>query len=267
MTTKRLSLVASSLLLAATVFLLCAAGSSLAQVKPGDFITSDSASKVKDLVSAGTYDAIQKGMSLKVVPTQRIDWPPPYKDATEKYSAQVRLAPNRQSMVGYVAGQPFPLIDANDSDVATKIIWNEQFRPIGSDDYDLRFFDCEDVYVGRNKPVFLLNYTQVGHYAGYNLVGRTEVDPMPVDPDFKTSGRVWLFGLYPVLAPADARGTGIIRYRYANPKVGDDEWTWTPGSRRPTPPQRGHPEQSERSRRVESGPLRRIQSQGRVVPL
>ena len=58
---------------------------------------------------------------------------------------------------------------------------------------------------------------QIGHYAGYSLVGRTEVEPIPIDPDFKGNGRYWLFGLYPVLAPAGIRGVGFIRYRYADP--------------------------------------------------
>ena len=55
---------------------------------------------------------------------------------------------------------------------------------------------------------------------------------MPVDPDFKKTGRLWLFGLYPLLAPQEARGQGLIRYRYAEPKQGDDTWSWNPGSRR-----------------------------------
>ena len=57
-----------------------------AQVKPGDFITPDNASKVKDLVGPGVYYKVEHGMSMKIVPTERVDWPPPYKDATEKYS-------------------------------------------------------------------------------------------------------------------------------------------------------------------------------------
>lgn len=85
-----------------------------AQVKPGDVITPANATKVKDLLSPGEYWRVVNGMSMKIIPTGRIDWPPPYKEATEKYSAQVRLAPNRLTMVGYVAGQPFPLIDDND---------------------------------------------------------------------------------------------------------------------------------------------------------
>ena len=59
---------------------------------------------------------------MKITPSERVDWPPPYKDATEKYSSQVRLSQDRRSVVGYVAGQPFPLIDANDPDVAVKVI-------------------------------------------------------------------------------------------------------------------------------------------------
>jgi hypothetical protein len=204
----------------------------LAQVKPGDFITAQNSYKVKELLSPGVYWKAEHGMAMKIVPAQRVDWPPPYKEATEKYASQVRLAQNNRSIVGYVAGQPFPLIDVNDPHVAIKLMWNNVFRPIQSDDYDLRFFECQDQYVRPGKGQMIVNDTLVGHYAGYSLVGRTEVDPIPTDPDFKHSGRLWLFGLYPVLAPATARGAGIIRYRYADPNKGDDSWSYQVDSRR-----------------------------------
>src|SRR6266851_1369458 len=90
-----------------------------AQVKPGDFITPENATKVKDLVGPGVYYKVEHGMSMKIAPTQRVDWPPPYKDATEKYSAQVRLSQDKRSVVGYVAGQPFPLIRISKRPAAT----------------------------------------------------------------------------------------------------------------------------------------------------
>ena len=175
------------------------------QVKPGDFITPDNANKVKDLVSPGQYLRVLHGMTIKVTPTERIDWPPPYKDATEKYSSQVRLTPDHRSLVGYVAGEPFPIVDANDPDAGTKVMWNVAFRPISSDEYDLRWFDCDSVYWGKNASFREITDIEVGHYAGYNEVGRTEVDPMPIDPDFKKTGRYFLGLLYPVLSPQDAR--------------------------------------------------------------
>ena len=131
-----------------TIFLsaLMLPGPVFAEVKPGDFINADNATKVQNLVSPGVYYKVAHGMSMKIVPTQRIDWPPPYRDATEKYSGQVRLSSDHRSVLGYVAGQPFPLIDANDPFIATKIIWNNVFRPITTDDYDLRFYDCDTEY-------------------------------------------------------------------------------------------------------------------------
>src|SRR5712671_5018755 len=145
-----------------------------AQVKPGDFVTPENAPKVKELVSPGVYYKVERGMTMKIVPTERIDWPPPYKDATEKYSSQVRLTADHRSLVGYVAGQPFPLIDANDRDVAQKIIWNNVFRPLFTDDYDLRFYDCDTEYQKRGPQTAQTEYFQIGHYAGYDLVGRVE---------------------------------------------------------------------------------------------
>jgi len=203
-----------------------------AQVKPGDFITPDNATKVKDLVAPGVYYKIQNGMSMKIVPTERVDWPPPFKDATEKYSSQVRLSRDKRSVEGYVAGQPFPLIDANDPDVANKIVWNNVFRPITTDDYDLRFYDCDTSYERRGPQTSETEYFQIGHYAGYDLVGRTEVEPIPTDPDFKATGRYWLFGLYPILSPQEIRGTGFIRWRYADPREADAIWSLGKDSRR-----------------------------------
>jgi len=203
-----------------------------AEVRPGDFITPENATKVQNLVGPGVYYKVQHGMTMKIVPSERVDWPPPYKDATEKYSAQVRLTQDHKSLVGYVAGQPFPLIDTNDPDVATKIVWNNVFRPITTDDYDLRYYDCDSEYQKQGAQTQQIEYFQIGHYAGYDLVGRTEVEPLPIDPDFKVTGRYWLFGLYPILSPQEIRGTGFIRWRYANPKEGDAIWSLGAGSRR-----------------------------------
>ncbi|HVA80631.1 MAG TPA: DUF1329 domain-containing protein [Candidatus Binataceae bacterium] len=203
-----------------------------AQVKPGDFITPANAAKVKDITPPGIYWHVVNGMTMNIVPTGRVDWPPPFKDATEKYSSQVQLSRDHKSMVGYVAGLPFPLIDDNDPYAGAKIIWNNTFRPIATDDYDLRMFECDATRVNPGKKPFIINNYIIGHYAGYNLVGRTEVEPLPIDPDFKVSGAYYLFGLYPVIAPSAYRGAGIVRYRYADPKRGDDAWSYNRNTRR-----------------------------------
>jgi Protein of unknown function (DUF1329) len=218
--------------LLAAIVIFFAVPSASAQVKPGDFITPQNASKVKDLVAPGVYYKVERGMTMKIIPSGRIDWPPPYQEATEKYADQVRLSPDKRSLTNYVAGQPFPFLDPNDPNVATKIIWNNVFRPLQTDDYDLRYFSCENVRTGLNRPYRVLDEIDVGHYAGYNEVGRTEVDPLLIDPDYKKTNRYWLFGLYPIMAPEGMRGAGFIRFRYQSPKKADDIWSWDTGSRR-----------------------------------
>src|ERR1700733_12266666 len=201
-------------------------------IKAGDKISPDNADLVKDLVSPGLFYMVTHGMLMNIKPTRRVDWPPPYREATEKYSSHVALSPDHPSMFGYFAGQPFADIDDNDPDAGVKIMWDNVFRPITSDDYDLRFFNCQSQYVRPGQSQQVIDEIQVGHYAGYDLIGRTEVEPIPVDTDFAKTNRMWLFGLYPVRAPESARGTGLIRYRYMDGTRGDDTWAWQPGDRR-----------------------------------
>ena len=187
-----------------------------AQVKPGDLITAETANKVKDLVPPGVYYKVEKGMSMKVVPAERCDWPPPYRDATEKYSAQVRLTDDHRSVLGYVAGQPFPLLDPNDPTVATKIIWNNVFRPITTDDYDLRFYDCDTAMQSKGPQTKQVEYFQIGHYAGYGLVAA------PRSSRCDRSGFQEHRPLLAVRAVPGARAagyarSGFIRYRYPMP--------------------------------------------------
>jgi len=71
-----------------------------AQVKPADLIDAANADYVCDLVSPGVFYKVTQGMNIRIVPPDRLDWPPPYKDATEKYSAQVRLSRDPCTPVG-----------------------------------------------------------------------------------------------------------------------------------------------------------------------
>jgi hypothetical protein len=108
--------------------LLLATVSYAAAVKPGDEITPENGSLVQDLVSPGNFILVKQGMRMKIVPSERLEWSPPYKSATEKYATQVVIN-DKGELTNYVAGLPFPLLDPNDPRVATKVRWNFSFRP------------------------------------------------------------------------------------------------------------------------------------------
>ena len=195
-------------------------------------ISAKNAEQVRALVSPGAFEAVSKGMAMNIVAPSRVDWPPPYQDATEKYSGQVRLGANNRDLMGYVAGQPFPILDPNDSNVATKIMWNQYFKPIATDDFDLRFFECQVAKQNPGADQNLLQMTELGHLAGYSNIGRTEVDPMPADPDFKMTNIWQRSAAYPTLAPAEDRGSGAFRYRYWDANHLDDSWAYLSAERR-----------------------------------
>ena len=207
---------------------MSAAVPAYAQVKPGDVITKDNAALVQNLVSPGNYTLVQRGMVMDIVPSEKLEWPPPYTSATEKYHAQVTLAPDG-SLHNYVAGLPFPLVDANDPEMATKLMWNFSYRPLYSDDADLRFPEIASYAAAGGDP---LSYFTVGHFAFYNNIGRIEVPPIPTDPDAAESGVRYRFAFYPFLEPSELRGFGMVRYRHIDPKVEDNTWVFNPGNRR-----------------------------------
>jgi Protein of unknown function (DUF1329) len=213
---------------ALTMALLSTAIPARAEVNPGDVITPDNASKVQELVSPGNYILVKQGMVMKIVPTGHLEAPPPYKAATEQYSPQVSLTSDGD-IKNYVAGLPFPLVDANDPDAATKIMWNFAFRPLHTDDMDSRNVETISHRAGSTNEI---EHFTIGHLGMYDSVGRTEVAPMPIDPDVLNNGIASRAGGYPVLEPAEMHGAGLIRERYVNPKLDDAIWEYSVESRK-----------------------------------
>jgi hypothetical protein len=201
-----------------------------AAVKPGDSITPETASVVADLVSPGNYELVKQGMRMNIVPTQRLEWPPPYKTATEKYAPQVRLN-DKGELQNYVAGQPFPLLEPNDPNIAAKVMWNFSFRPQYTDDVDIRDVEVSSFRANSATPGPVEHFT-IGHFGFYNSMGRTEVAPMPTDAEATGAGIRYRFGAFPFLEPSEIYGFGLVRERNVDPSVDDNVWFFNPGQRK-----------------------------------
>ncbi len=202
---------------ALATFAICrSSGASRAGVNPGDTITKDQANKVADLVSPGNLILVKQGMTMKIVPTDRLEWPPPYRAATEKYSPQVQLTPDG-SLKNYQAGLPFPLVDANDPQAALKVMWNFSYRPLYTDDAVSKNVEISSFKPG-SSPADPVEHFTIGNVGFYNNTGRTEVAPIPTDPEATRAGIRYRFGAYPFTEPSEMRGFGFIRYRNIDPK-------------------------------------------------
>jgi Protein of unknown function (DUF1329) len=141
--------------------------------------------------------------------------PPPYRDATEKSSAQVTLN-QKGELEHYVAGLPFPLIDPNDPEVATKVMWNLSFGPELADTVQINNVEVTGT---RPRGGWLLGgliFDDITNLTFYKASGRTEVDPIPADPAFARRGIRSTFSV----------GGALTRIRHTDPNVTDDAYVF-----------------------------------------
>ena len=59
-----------------------------APVKPSDLIIPDNAGLVSDLVSPGNFVFVKQGMRMKIVPTERLEWPIQSRDREIRLSSK-----------------------------------------------------------------------------------------------------------------------------------------------------------------------------------
>jgi hypothetical protein len=201
-----------------------------ADVVPGDVITRENMDKLGDLVSPGIRWCVERGLKLKIVPYRKIEWNREYREATEKYSAQVRLSADGRRLEHYVAGLPFPNLDPNDPQIALKIMWNYDYKPFVTDDSDLRNFDADTGPLNKDAGMTVERHYLLDHFRTLFYNGRLIVDPKPELPN--PEGVRYKASMHPILEPFDLKGVGLTTIRYLDPDRQDDTWLYMPSLRR-----------------------------------
>ncbi|HKJ23594.1 MAG TPA: DUF1329 domain-containing protein, partial [Myxococcota bacterium] len=151
------------------------------------------------------------GMSMSIGPTQR-DYRPAevYRRASEANRGRAKVGPDG-SLVGYVAGQPFPMdaVACSDADAGAKIIWNFNYRWQGfGAEAHFRY-----TYWDRGEQLPL---TYQGTTSAYYLKHRPEPPFAAEGGDvFPSERRLVVIG-FQVEKPKEAEGTRTLTYRYAD---------------------------------------------------
>jgi hypothetical protein len=154
----------------------------------------------------------------------------PYREATEKYAGQAKLRPDGLQVLNWTAGQPFPNLDANDPQIAYKIMWNYGYGWAATDDTNSLNFDADTGTIGKNRGMTVERHYLIDSIRHLNYTGRLFVDPKPNLPNpedlrYKES-------LHPLSEPFDLKGVGGTTYRYNDPAKQDDSWLYLPQLRR-----------------------------------
>lgn len=210
------------------------ASTALAQVKPGDVINKSNVDKVAELVSPGVKAAIENGSELNIVPYEKVPISKAYIEATEKYSGQASVD-DRNDLVNWVAGQPFPNIDPADPKAGLKVMWNFNRTSYFTDDFAVHLPDAdtgafyknsENQQVYQVERHFIVDWSRRLRFAG-----RLKHEPKPTikdNPDKVFDKQ----GFFPLIEPFDLKGVGSVSFRYMDPSRQDDTWLYTPVIRR-----------------------------------
>jgi hypothetical protein len=215
----------------AVVLTLAGPARAAEQIVPvGTVIDKTNLDKYREYFSPGMQWIIEHDVSVKVGPYKKIEHPPPFRAATEKYSSQVKLSDDGLSLVNHVAGLPFTTIEPNDPNAGLKHMFNFN-AAIAVDDLDLRNFDCDTGTVGSNgEPLKVERHFLIEHIRRLYFRERLVVDPKPEMPS-KDETR-YKEALYPIVEPFDLKGTGFTLNRYLDHNRQDDTWLYLPQLRR-----------------------------------
>ncbi len=205
--------------------------SSSAKLPPtGSNVDASNLETYKHLLSPGMQWAVDRGAVLRVGPYRKIVDPPPYREATEKFSGQVKLSPDGTGLLNHVAGKPFPTVDKSDPWIATKLMFNFG-AAIAIDDSDVRNFDCDTGQLGsKGNPTRVERHFLIDHIRRLFFRERLVVDPKPTAPN-RDAAR-FKEALYPLIEPFDLKGTGFTFTRFEDQTRQDDTWLYLPQLRR-----------------------------------
>ena len=209
-----------------TIMALALPGSGAAEIPPpGTVITAENMAKYAEVLFPTAEYFLRNGMTITVAPYRKWEWPKLYKEATEKYSSQVVLKPDGSAIDNYVAGAPFPQIDANDPMAGVKWIWNHEQNPAYSDNIGMGW-NVELVNSkGERERFFSSRYWRRMRWRG-----RLVMDPKPVAQHSPAISYTEQWG--PLDDPSDLAGAGILNFRYIAPEHADDTYMYLPALRK-----------------------------------
>jgi hypothetical protein len=192
---------------------------------PGTVITKDNMDKYEEVLFPSLAYFVRNGMEIPVIEYGKYEWPPAYKEATEKYSGQVTLSADGRDVQNYVAGSPFPNIDANDPQAGTKWMWNHEQKTAYTDNigcgWNVELVNSK----GERERFFGSNFWRRMMWRG-----RLHMDPKPVvnhDPAI-----IYTEQWGPLHDPNDLKGAGVLNFRYVSPDVPDDSYMYLPELRK-----------------------------------
>lgn len=145
-----------------------------------------------------------------------------YIEATKQHAGHVQLSADGE-LEGYIAGLPFPEIHPSDANAGVKLAWNIRHRDFGDTMQVWNTFRLLPESGSAEREIE--NYYVVAY--GMHRPQTTGVNPNK----WETDGVLYK-EFFHILSPFDLKNSMSLKLRYARDRRNDDNWLYSPASRK-----------------------------------
>jgi len=196
---------------------------SAAGLAPGTMVSKDSWEAAQDYLPPEILDKVKAGeLAFAVQDTTDLPVSEAYIEATKKHAEQVKISADGE-LEGYVSGLPFPVLDPADPQAGLKAAWNLRHRDFGDSMQVWNTFRIVPESGSADRE--MENY----YVIAYGM-HRPQTDGG--NPNKWEKDGVLYKEFYHILTPFDLKNTISLKHRYVRDQANDDNWTYTPASRK-----------------------------------
>lgn len=196
---------------------------SAAGLAPGTMVSKDSWEAAQSYLPPEILDKVKAGeLAFAVQDTTDLPVSEAYIEATKKHAEQVKISADGE-LEGYVSGLPFPVLDPADPQAGLKAAWNLRHRDFGDTFQAWNTFRILPESGSADRE--MENY----YVIAYGM-HRPQTDGG--NPNKWEKDGVLYKEFYHILTPFDLKNTISLKHRYVRDQANDDNWTYTPASRK-----------------------------------
>lgn len=193
----------------------------VAGVRPGMTLDSTNASAAAAVLPLEILNYIAAGdFSVVVQETTNLPTRQAFLDATLQHAEGVIAA--EDILQNYVAGRPFPLLEADDPQAGLKAAWNLRYRDQG---------DTSQMWAINSLLNTAGTVERSTRFAFLSLYGMHRPDPARNVAQWQRQG-VFTKRYSMMVAPSDVEGNQLVGVTYDNDARPQDQWAYDPKSRR-----------------------------------
>jgi hypothetical protein len=192
----------------------------IADLPPGSVLSKDNWQRGADVLPPELLEKVKSGeLQIRVQETTNLPLTPAYIEATRRYAGSAKLDADGD-LQDYVAGRPFPVIDASDPQAGLKMAWNDRYRDFGN------AAEAWGTFRTIEQSGQVAREIEFYYAIAYGMHRTDEA------ANQWTKDGILYKEFYKCLGPLDLKNLMNLKYRHDDDRKADIDWSYLPQTRK-----------------------------------